>query len=579
MRVACLIPWLVIGMVLPGQIPSLFGQDVATLIHDVSDMADGSVTQARFEAQRQAASGGLPYRSYKKGDRSSFSGKYTPPELPDDKKGRFVYGLALFSDDGCNVTVDGSLIHERMGQGQHLPNIGDSFHVLPTALAPGEPVDITVDYSNIIYDDDPDSPGYPDIDGCTLFLYLLPVELKDIQGASDTDDRVIENMPPRAQNESENDYIQRPWPDRNIAFIEPHRGSDDSPDMPRLVARLPGSPHGLKVKWRLEVDYERGNGWRTSYIQNWRSPEDLVRIPAAGQGGDATFTADMDAHHEWRIFETQDWQNEIQQRGFFGGTGKLYLWFPSQSQTAPTEPIITFRIGGKNPDADKAKPFIGQIVGQVDNRLWFAYAIAKEESHNYGGPSHEFYNQYFSDYRKPSGNGWDTNMDWQCWAKGWPAYNLDRDSRNGPQNGPGGYGLFQVTGNATNENAVIPRRQICNWHDNVLAGIAIIHAKAQWVDARYGPLQQTYQSSSGAIPSYPQGYTGNKKRLSGWDAYTCTAYNGLDLRKTSQLIIVRMNGFKGAQRTCWEPLSSGWKFRHNSTRYCEKAVDYVEETQ
>ena len=140
MRVACLIPWLVIGLLFPGQIPSLFGQGVATLIHDVSDMADGSVTQARLEAQRQAASGDLAYRSYTKGDPSSFSGKYTPPELPDDKKGRFVYGLALFSDDGCNVTVNGSLIHQRMGQGQHLPNIGDSFHVLPTALAPENPL-------------------------------------------------------------------------------------------------------------------------------------------------------------------------------------------------------------------------------------------------------------------------------------------------------------------------------------------------------------------------------------------------------------------------------------------------------
>ena len=49
--------------------------------------------------------------------------------------------------------------------------------MLQTALAPGEPIDITVDYSNIIYDDDPDSPGYPDIDGCTLFLYLLPMAI------------------------------------------------------------------------------------------------------------------------------------------------------------------------------------------------------------------------------------------------------------------------------------------------------------------------------------------------------------------------------------------------------------------
>jgi hypothetical protein len=173
-RAARLIACLVIGLLLPGQISSLFGQHITTVIHDVSDMADGSVTQARLEAQRQIASGDLAYRSYGKGDPRSFSGKYTAPELPEEKKGRFVYGLALFSDDGCNVKVNGSMVHERLGKGQHLPNIGESFHVLQTALAPGEPTDIAVDYSNTIYNDDPDSAGYPDIDGCTLFLYLLP---------------------------------------------------------------------------------------------------------------------------------------------------------------------------------------------------------------------------------------------------------------------------------------------------------------------------------------------------------------------------------------------------------------------
>jgi hypothetical protein len=62
-----------------------------------------------------------------------------------------------------------------MGLGQHLPDLGNSFHVLPVALAPGEPVQITVDYSNIIYISDPGSDGYPDMDGCTLFLYLIPM--------------------------------------------------------------------------------------------------------------------------------------------------------------------------------------------------------------------------------------------------------------------------------------------------------------------------------------------------------------------------------------------------------------------
>jgi hypothetical protein len=242
MRVACLIPWVVIGLLFPGQIPNLFGQSVATLIHDVSDMADGSVTQARIEAQRQAASGNLAYRSYTKGDPSSFSGKYTPPELPDDKKGRFVYGLALFSDDGCSVTVNGSLIHQRMGQGQHLPNISDSFHVLQTALAPGEPTDIIVDYSNIIYDDDPDSPGYPDIDGCTLFLYLIPAGIAvdanrdgTIAFSGETRDTTSQDAPYRfwcnddndGLPNSEGDVVDAPSPDYEDGVIQTARDLED----------------------------------------------------------------------------------------------------------------------------------------------------------------------------------------------------------------------------------------------------------------------------------------------------------------------------------------------------------------
>jgi pimeloyl-ACP methyl ester carboxylesterase len=158
-----------------GQISSLLGQDLSALVVDVSNMGDGSISQARLEAQRQARSGGLPFRSFTRGQIRTFVGEYTPPELPDDKKDRFIYGLALFSDDGCNVTLKGSSVHARFGRGQHLPNLGQSFHVLPVALVPGETVDITIDYRNTIYAVLPGQP--PDIDGLTLFLYLIPVAI------------------------------------------------------------------------------------------------------------------------------------------------------------------------------------------------------------------------------------------------------------------------------------------------------------------------------------------------------------------------------------------------------------------
>ena len=172
MRLARFVACLLIAVAVADAISDAFAQNVTSIIHDVSDVADGSIEQARLEAQRQAAGAGPAYRSYKRGDSRTFSGKYTSPELPEDKKDRFVYGLAVFSDDGCNVTINGNLIHQRAGQGQHLPSLGDSFHLLPVVLTPGEPVDITADYSNTIYDDDPKSPGYPDIDGCTVFLFL-----------------------------------------------------------------------------------------------------------------------------------------------------------------------------------------------------------------------------------------------------------------------------------------------------------------------------------------------------------------------------------------------------------------------
>ncbi len=75
------------------------------------------------------------------------------------------------------MTVKGSQIHSRLQQPQHLPDLEKSFHVLPVAVGPGQPINITVDYSNTIYNEDAQGPGYPDVDGCALFLYLIPVEI------------------------------------------------------------------------------------------------------------------------------------------------------------------------------------------------------------------------------------------------------------------------------------------------------------------------------------------------------------------------------------------------------------------
>jgi hypothetical protein len=77
---------LVIGLLLSAQISTLFGQTLEEIIYDVTEMADGSVEQARLEAQRQAVGAGPAYRSFKKNERKSFSEEYTPPELTEDKR-------------------------------------------------------------------------------------------------------------------------------------------------------------------------------------------------------------------------------------------------------------------------------------------------------------------------------------------------------------------------------------------------------------------------------------------------------------------------------------------------------------
>lgn len=428
--------------------------------------------------------------------------------------------------------------------------------------------------SNIIYLEPPVTEGLVIVD---RLVSIDPERIEVRDG-----ERLLTSLP-LDKDPWSNENLQSQMPDSSIAWITGNTGFADTPEMPRLNAKIIGAPAGLQVQWRFECEYRRGNGYRKSYITKSGSlPEDTVVVPNKGA---LAYTDEMPASEVWNIYEHSRWVSELNESGFFGGLAKVFL----KIEGGPPTEVCRFRIGGRNPAEDTAKEHIGQSAGQVDSRLWFAYAVAKEESHGYGGPGHVFYNQFFGSYRRPSdinprtgrlvfSSGWDENMDWQCWANGWPAYNLDRDSFNGPQNGPGGYGLFQVTGSATDEDFIIPRRQIWNWQDNVEGGLAILEAKAGWVDLRYNPLQQTY-SDSGAIPSYPQNSASPRRRLSGWDAYVCTAYNGLGMGGDSQIETVRIQGFKAHQRTCWMPLSNGWRFRHNQNRYCERIFTCIEENQ
>ncbi len=346
--------------------------------------------------------------------------------------------------------------------------------------------------------------------------------------------------------------------------------------MPRLFAKIQKGPEALKVRWRLEVDYLRGNGYRAHYVQDFTRPEDKVLIPAAAQDGSPVFTSEMNASERWRMFETQDWHDEVEENGFFGGTGKLYLWIPATG-AEPEQPILTFRIGGKNPQQPLARQYIDQAAGTTH---WYAYAVAKHET--FGRVREDgqvrFYNQFYNKHQDGQIGDASIDMGSVAWAKGWPLYNLDRNTRNGPQNATGGYGLFQLTWGpklpngtqGTGSSAFIPRRMIWNWQENANGAITELNVKLGLAQSLVNGLQATYPSS-GAIPNY-QNFTGT-------EAATLTYYNGMG---GGQIRFIRLNGFKKQQKTCWTNRSGGWTFLHNrpvtgQTGYVHAVNTHIEE--
>jgi len=333
---------------------------------------------------------------------------------------------------------------------------------------------------------------------------------------------------------------------------------------------------GIPLKWRLEVEYKRGNGYSADYVQNFTMAEDKVRIPITPDGQQPVFTGTIDG--DWRIFESTDWNKEIYGdpahnipgKGFFGGTAKLYVWLPGQ-ELPLGEPVLTFRIGGKNPDPQFARDYIDAQGGE---EFWYAYAIARHET--FGrvreNGAARYYNQFYTEYQGgPIGDA-SVDMGWAGWAKGWPIYNLDRGRyRKGPhkgeryQNGPGGYGEFQLTwgpkhpndSQGTGANAFIPRRMIWNWQENVDGAITELQGKTAPAQALHDGLQAAYPD----WPAIP--YEGG---LSGLEAIVVTLYNG-----TEDLPSRVING--RSQKTCWTPeIVNGkrvWLFHQNSQSYVQ----------
>lgn len=299
-------------------------------------------------------------------------------------------------------------------------------------------------------------------------------------------------------------------------------------------------------------------------MNDFTRPEDKVLVPEPAADGTPEFTAPMPGNQQWKMFEDARWLAEIQQKGFFGGTGKLFCWIDGQPQ--PGKPAQTFRIGGKNPDPQRARTFIDAKGG---TQFWYAYAIARHET--FGrvreNGAIRYYNQFYTDYQGgPIGDA-SVDMGWAAWAKGWPIYNLDRGSRNGSryQNGPGGYGVYQLTWGpklptdtqGTGSNAFIPRKMIWNWQDNVNGAIAELQGKLPAATALRDGLQASHSQWPG-IPS--------EGSLSGLESIVVTYYNG-----TGGLPREAVNS--SLKQSPWKAEKNGsdkiWQFHQNSQRYVE----------
>lgn len=73
--------------------------------------------------------------------------------------------LALHTDDGSNLYIDGVLVHQRLGLGQNLSNLDITLYAIDVELEAGRSYDIRLEYSNVYHF------GPTDVDGATLFAY------------------------------------------------------------------------------------------------------------------------------------------------------------------------------------------------------------------------------------------------------------------------------------------------------------------------------------------------------------------------------------------------------------------------
>lgn len=386
--------------------------------------------------------------------------------------------------------------------------------------------------------------GDTDSGTTTDAIALAPIELRDIKNHATSNDDV------RIKNWDTTQNIA----DGNIAWIEAHTSaSTPAPQMPQLVFNIFGIGQSVTMEAKLEVNYTRGNGARAARNQ----PEDTVKIPSNGNFAQISGSS-------WEIHSASDWNSELSQNGLFGGEATLTYKLKRGQSEISTPQTIRFRIGGRNPDSTRARTYIESLPNAgASGSLWFAYAVAKHESANING-SNSRYNQFLQlpVHTKDAGR---------------PVWGNDGGTL------PGGYGMFQLTGSASNATANIPRKQIWNWQENAAGAISILSSKRSTAVSWMTQQKNANNANGAALPDHIVGIVtfseGTARTMT--HAVTIKLYNGASRAPQGFVDSGTAPGFfldpQGSGHYCfWRNASNEWALnRYNNPPSPIQPFNYV----
>lgn len=415
-------------------------------------------------------------------------------------------------------------------------------------------------------------------------LLLLPVELVD------TKDRVFDDLAPQGTTITaamrdvniEPKATVEEQKERSIAWIEPH-GEDNGnngPDMPQLALRFRGTEQmGLKIKWKLEVIYDRptGNFYNpndkkltqqqkdtiTANAKNTIKEQDEVFVPAIVEGEQQWKEEILDGAVE--IFNHADWIAALQEKGFFAGEAKLtYQLLKADGSALGTESTMLFSIGGKNPEDNLAKDYIDTEATAADSRLArLSYAVARHESKGYNGDESR-YNQFWEAHGHRFSN--DHRRGAPLWCK------------SPKEKSAGGFGIFQITGNLNSQFAIIPREQMWNWQKNTDAYVTIVKrggtaAKGSVMDRFIAAVARTYPSDAEAQTA-PASFPYGGDNYDAWEMGTITLYNGGEYPPR---VVLNAAGKKTKMFLAWNyetsrAVGSRWRYYPNSNNYLHEVI-------